>query len=110
MKKTIMFSDFCDAFFNSDRKDQFSYNGKKALFEYIESLEEDTGDEMELDIVSLCCDFSEFDTALEPAKDHSDFNIDEDLNEEEQEREAFQFLFDRTTIIHFDGGIIVQAF
>jgi len=110
MKRTINFSDFCDAFFNSGRKDQFSYNGKKALFEYIESLEEDTGDEMELDIVGLCCDFTEFDTALEAAKDYNDFTIDEELNEEEQEREALEFLSDNTSVITFNGGIIIQNF
>ena len=105
-----MFSDFCDEFFKSGRKDQFSYNGKKALFEYIESLEEDTGDEMELDIVGLCCDFTEFDTALEAAKDYNDFTIDEELNEEEQEREALEFLSDNTSVITFNGGIIIQNF
>jgi len=107
---TINFSDFCDAFFNSGRKDQFSYYGKKALFEYIESIEQDTGDETELDVIGLCCEFTEFDTALEAAKDCSDFTIDENLNEEEQEKQAFQFLSDETTIIQFDGGIIVQNF
>ena len=108
---TINFGNFCDAFFNSGRKDQFSYNGKKALFEYIESLEQDTGDEMELDVIGLCCDFTEFYTALEAAKDYSALiTIDEDLNEEEQERQAVQFLSDRTTILQFDGGIIVQNF
>lgn len=107
---TINFGDFCDAFFKSGRKDQFSYNGKKALFEYIESLEQDTGDEMELDVIGLCCDFTEFDTGLDAAKDCSDFTIDEDLNEEEQEREAVQFLTDSTTIIQFDGGVIIQNF
>jgi len=110
MKMTINFSDFCDAFFNSGRKDQFSYYGKKALFEYIESIEQDTGDETELDVIGLCCEFTEFDTALEAAKDCSDFTIDENLNEEEQEKQAFQFLSDETTIIQFDGGIIVQNF
>ena len=110
MKMTINFSDFCDAFFNSGRKDQFSYYGKKALFEYIESVEQDTGDETELDIVSLCCEFTEFATAFEAAKDCSDFNIDEELNEEEQEKQALQFLSDETTILQFKGGIIMQNF
>ena len=111
MKKTINFSDFCDAFFNTGRKDQFSYNGKKALFEYIESLEQETGDEMELDIVALCCDFTEYGTALEGAKNYSGFfTSEEDLNEGEEERQALEFLSDRTTILQFDGGIIIQNF
>jgi len=110
MKMTINFSDFCDAFFNSGRKDQFSYYGKKALFEYIESVEQDTGDETELDIISLCCEFTEFDTAFEAAKDCSGFTIEGDLNEEEQEKQALQFLSDETTILQFKGGIIMQNY
>ena len=110
MKMTINFGDFCDAFFNKGRKDQFSYNGKKALFEYIESLEHDTVDEMELDIVALCCDFTEYENALDGALNYSDFTIDEHLNKEEQERQAVEFLSDKTTIIHFENGIIIQNF
>ena len=110
MKKTINFSDFCDAFFNMGRKDQFSYNGKKALFEYIERLERKTGNEMELDIVSLCYDFSEYSNVLYAALSYSEFTIYENMNEEEQKREAFQFLSKRTTIIHFENGIIIQNF
>ena len=111
MKMTINFSDFCDAFFNMGRKDQFSYNGKKALFEYIESLEQDTGDEMELDVVGLCCDFTEYENALEAAKNYSGFfTSEQDLSEGEQERQALEFLSDRTTIMHFENGIIIQNF
>jgi hypothetical protein len=109
MKRTINFSDFCDAFFNMGRKDQFSYNGKKALFEHIESIEQDTGSDIELDIVSLCCDFSEYSNALYAALSYSAFNY-ENMNEEEQEREALQFLSDNTTVIHFENGIIIQNF
>ena len=110
MKKTINFCNFCDAFFNSDRKDQFSYNGKKALFEYIESLDEDTGDEIELDVIGLCCDFTEYDTAFEAAKNYRLFTINEDMNEKEQERQALEFLSYRTTVITFENGIIIQNF
>ena len=111
MKMTINFGDFCDAFFKSERKDQFSYNGKKALFEYIESLEQDTGDEMELDVVGLCCDFTEYENALEAAKNYSGFfTSEQDLSEGEQERQALEFLSDRTTIMHFENGIIIQNF
>lgn len=48
-----------DAFIDMGRKDQFSYEGRKALFEYLESLAEDTGTPIELDVIALCCDYSE---------------------------------------------------
>jgi len=111
MKITINESMFHDMFRTYGRSDQFSYNGKKALFEYIEEVYgEDSGYEYVLDVVSLCCDFTEYDTAFEAAKNYRLFTINEELNEEEQERLALQFLSKRTTIIPFNGGIIVQNF
>ena len=64
MKKTISFYDFCDAFPES-RKDTFSYEGKKAIFEYIEELEDETGEETELDVIALCCEFTEYENMEE---------------------------------------------
>ena len=45
---------------SSERKDTFSYAGLEALFEYLEQLEEDTGEEMEFDMVGICCDYTEY--------------------------------------------------
>lgn len=59
MKKTINVYDFKDAFRNYGRQDQFSYDGLTALFEWLENYEEETGQEIELDVIALCCDFSE---------------------------------------------------
>jgi len=52
MKKTISFHEF-QRDFQEVRPDNFSYDGLKALYEYIEDVESDTGDEIELDINSL---------------------------------------------------------
>ena len=106
---TISESMFKDMFRLYGRGDQFSSNGLRALYEYFEEVYgEDSGYEYVLDVIGLCCDFTEYDTALEAAKNYGPFTIDEDLNEKEQEREALQFLSDRTTIIHFDGGVIMS--
>ena len=110
MKRTINFGDFCDAFFNMGRKDQFSYNGKKALFEYIENLEQDTGDEMELDVIALCCEFTEYDNALDAGLIYNGLLNVESLTEDEKEKNALEFLRDNTLAITFDGGIIIQDF
>lgn len=69
MKTTVTVSDFHDAFRAYDRLDNFSYAGREALFEYLEEQEKDLGEEHELDVIALCCDFSEFGTALEAATD-----------------------------------------
>jgi hypothetical protein len=53
----VTFSRFCDEFYKMDRQDQFSYEAKKALFEYIDELS--AFENYELDVIALCCDFSE---------------------------------------------------
>ena len=69
MKQTIGFSQFRDAFINMDRKETFSYEGQKALFEYLEQYEEDCDEEIELDVIALCCEYTEYSTI-------ADFNAD----------------------------------
>ena len=44
----------------SQHKDNFSYEGKKALFQYLEEYEEEDF-QIEFDYISLCCDYSEYD-------------------------------------------------
>ena len=57
MKTTITSHHFihCDAL-----KDNFSYNGRVALFDYLERLEEDLGYELDFDPVGLRCEFTEY--------------------------------------------------
>ena len=59
MKTTINLHQFRDAFYRMGRKTNFSYEGLEILFEYLEELEEGTDQEIELDVIALCCDFSE---------------------------------------------------
>ena len=59
MKTTINFSDFCDAFRDADRKENFSYEGKRILFDYLDEYESSTDEEIELDVIALCCEFNE---------------------------------------------------
>jgi hypothetical protein len=55
MIQTINVSDFRDAFRAYGRREQFSYEGLGALFEYLEESDPD----YELDVIALCCDYSE---------------------------------------------------
>jgi hypothetical protein len=52
-------SSFRDEFRACGRADQFSYEALGLLFDYLEAYEMDTGEEIELDVVSICCDYSE---------------------------------------------------
>ena len=67
MKRAVNMYDFERAFKDCDR-DNFSYDGLKALFEYLEEYEDSTGEEVELDVIALCCDYTEY----ESLKDFND--------------------------------------
>ena len=82
MKTTVNFSQFCDSF-SETYKHHFTYEGKRALFDYLTEYEESTGEELELDPIAFCCDFTEYD-------DMADFqavygNDYENLEDVEQE-------------------------
>ena len=61
MIKTISIYDFRDAFKAAGRGDQFSYDGLEVIFDYIESYESDAGEQTELDVIALCCEWCEDD-------------------------------------------------
>jgi hypothetical protein len=53
--------------FNSIRPDNFSYEGLNTLYDYLVELEESCDMQIELDVIAICGDFSEYkiDEALE---------------------------------------------
>jgi hypothetical protein len=56
MKTTISHaSQFRDAFRQVDRDGQFSYEALNMLYEYFEDIDPD----MELDVIAICCEYSE---------------------------------------------------
>lgn len=61
MKQNVTFSTFVDSF-SETYKNNFTYEGKQALYEYLLAFEDDTGTELELDPVAYCCEFTEYDT------------------------------------------------
>jgi hypothetical protein len=110
MKQTVSFCQFCDAFPDHGRNDDFTYDGKKALFELIEELDEQCETETELDIIALCCEFSEYDSAMDCIGNCGYGFTPEDDDVDDLEEEALEWLFERTMVIQFDNGIIIQDF
>src|SRR6056297_3755321 len=54
-----------------ERYDQLGgYAGIHALHEYLETLAEDMGEPIKLDIVALCCDWTHYDDIREAARDY----------------------------------------
>lgn len=80
MKQTLNLNQFCNEWNKwDDRKGSFSREGQKALFEYLENYEEETGEEIELDIVALCCEYTEYESLAELQKDYSNIKDMDDL-------------------------------
>ena len=108
---------FADAFRRMGREDQFSREALEALFNYLEEYEQDTGEDIELDVIGLCCDFTEYGTAVKAAADYGfaseleaeDYE-DAESYEDAKEEEALDWLRDRTKVISFDDGLIIQNF
>jgi hypothetical protein len=63
MKTTLSLADFHDAFINAGRKEDFSWEGRAMLFDYLEEYEQSTAEELEIDVLALCCDYGELSTA-----------------------------------------------
>lgn len=58
MKQRVDFSTFESAFRDYNRLNNFP-TGLRELFTYLEEYEDSTGEEIELDVIALCCDFHE---------------------------------------------------
>jgi hypothetical protein len=109
MKQTVNFSDFVDAFKAYDRYDQFGYQALMIIFEYLEELEESTGQELELDVVAICCDYAT-DNWHDIAATYS-IKIDENENEDEQKQEVIDYLNENTVVLgQTDCEIVYQSF
>ena len=72
---------FDNAFVRMGREAQFSHEGRAALYEYLEELAYDTGEPFELDVVALCCGFTEYESIEEyNAEYETDFNSWADID------------------------------
>jgi predicted ArsR family transcriptional regulator len=110
MKTTVSIYDFRREF-QAIRPNNFSYEGLGILFDYLEELGDSCGEEMELDVIAICCDFSE---------DHwRDIaaNYDIDLSDCEDNEEKIEAVKDHLNDhgyghcgITDDGAIIYQNY
>ena len=80
MKQTINFYDFRQAFQQHGRENQFSHEGLSTLFDMLEEYEQDIDKELELDVIALCCDFTEYDSFKELTENYDTLENEEDLS------------------------------
>jgi hypothetical protein len=108
MKTTVYFSEFCD-YFHKIRPDNFSYQGLRILFDYFEKIDDSCGIESELDVIGICCEFSEA-TWEVIASDYS-IELDCHENDDEQKAQVLDFLADQGALVgETDHSIIYRQF
>ena len=86
--------------FRKIRPDNFSYEGLHALYDYFEELSHDIGQPIEFDPISICCDFSEYESFKQFQEEYPDIEDVEDLER-------------HTTVIPIEDsehGFIIQQF
>tara|TARA_R100001460_G_scaffold13125_7_gene29790 strand:+ start:878 stop:1198 length:321 start_codon:yes stop_codon:yes gene_type:complete len=79
MKQTVTEQTFVDAFVNMNREDNFTRPGRIALYEYLTELEEEWGIELELDVIAICCEYTEYADEDEVRKAYG-LDEDEDID------------------------------
>ncbi len=99
MKQTVSIYQFERAFADMGRLSQFSYEARQKLYEYFEEYEDSTGEEIELDVIAICCEYTEYENLSEFQKEYG------------QEYKTIEDVEDRTTVIKVDDhSFIIQQF
>ncbi len=97
MKKTINFYEFQKAF-EQLRPNDFTPEGLVTLWEYFEDYEQCTGEDIELDVIAISCEYIEYKNLKEF---HNDYN--------KQDFPNTDVLMDFTTVIHIDDKSFIIA-
>jgi hypothetical protein len=102
-----------------DEHSSFSYHGALALAEYLEQLEQDTGEEMEFCNVAIRCDFSEHESLQRWAEDYfgeplaqwaDKIGVEATADDDTLDDAIREYIQERGQLIEFDGGVIVSSF
>lgn len=103
------------------RENYFSHEGFNALYDYLEELSKETGTDFKVDVIALCCDFTEYESWEELYNDYAySYNNEsktfEELEEEGELEDFKEWVQNRTIVIECTDykdnvvGIIFQCF
>lgn len=101
----VTLSDFRDAFRAAGRKDQFSYDGLRVIFDYMEELEDSIGEPVELDVIAICCDYAE----MTPEEIIEAYSIPYDAADDDLWKTVRVYLRNHTFIVGETDDTIVFA-
>lgn len=103
MKTTVSVHDFRDAFHKMDRGLQFTYDGLEVIYDYLESCDED----IELDVIAICCDYSE--DSPEEIASYYDIDISEAEDDDEIRTIVRDYLEYHSVVLGETSSTIVYA-
>ena len=103
------------------RENHFSPEGFDALYDYLYDYSEDVGENFNIDVIAICCDFTEYSGWEELYNNYSySYNNKsetfEELEENNELDDFIEWVQDRTTVIEVTDyknnlvGIIIQCF
>jgi len=98
MKQTINLYDFRRGF-EQLRPDNFSYEGLECLFNYFEQCGEDTGGDIEFNVIAICCEYSEYSL--------QQYLICYDLDMDMTMQEAIEHAQENTQVIPVDDDTLI---
>lgn len=111
MKQTVNESTFIDAFRDYGREGDFSHSALRALFAALVDYEDLLGEELELDVIALCCDFAEY-TGEELVQDYGHLlERNEDQDNEDYTAALVSEMHNQTLLLKTDANTyVVQGF
>ena len=95
MIKRLDMESFMKEFRRYGRESQFSYEARGYIYDYLEGIDEN----MELNVIAICCDFVECES-LEEFKEQYNENV-------ETVQDAERWLSDRTSVVHCSEDCIL---
>ena len=106
MMYTVTEDNFRNTFLMSDYKNNFSYDGLTALYDYFSELEADLGEPIEcefieFDLIAIVCEYSEL--TIDELRDN--YSIDKDID-------VIEYLQENTIIIEIENSdsVIIQDY
>ena len=112
------FEDYKRVVTDENKNGNFSYKGLRFLFEYLDETY-DEENPLKLDVISLCCDFSEYKDLNEYLKDYYRQHEETEFKGEGEDTDDFKTrmeeeINDNTTLIKFgedlDEGFIIGSY
>lgn len=92
-----------------NRGDNFGYAGWNAIGDYLENLSEDLGEDIEIDIIGICCEYTMLESAQEVFDAYEQINPDgwEDMDGGEKLEAIEEFLQENTQVVSCEEGCII---